>query len=242
MLGSNPRLKIARPSRRDQVDREPAPPGGEFVEHLAGLLDGGARDLLEPLAKPRRRQHLGLDQPRRLVFRPEQAQFDAFDRQAGAADDEPREFPRVLGDGGVRPLLAQFGHLRRLAGDHPGPRRVLAQDAALQDLRRTVGVAARQQRRPSSTAWAARRAPRTPAPERRTDPRPASSSSTSCASTAGGGSSSPGSCSTSMSASGWSRALPLQPVVEQLLLGRRRHRRQHQRVAGGGERREVVGG
>ena len=193
--------------RRDQVDGEPAPSGGELVEHLAGLLEGRARDLLEALAKPRRRQHLRLDQPRRLVFGPEQPQLDAFDGQARAADDETREVPRVFADGGVAPLLTQLGDLRGLAGDHPGARRVLAQDASLQDLRRPVGVAARQQRRRPWTAWAGRPAPRTPAPARRSGRRRLRVPRRAAQASPGGGSSSPGSSQHVDLGSGCSRAL-----------------------------------
>ena len=59
--------------RRDEVDGKAAPSGGEFVEHLPGFFGGGARDLFESFNEPRRRQHLRLDQPRRLVGGPEQA-------------------------------------------------------------------------------------------------------------------------------------------------------------------------
>jgi hypothetical protein len=133
------------PGCRNQVHREPTPAGGEFVEHLAGLLGGGPGDLLEPLHEPRRRQHLVLDQPRRLVFRSEQPQFDAFDRQARPPKHKTCEFPGAFARRVLQPLLPQLRHLGRLARYHPGTGRVLAKDAALNHLRRTIGFAAREQ-------------------------------------------------------------------------------------------------
>src|SRR6201998_2392143 len=94
----------------NQVDGHPAPPGGEFVEHLPGLFDGCARDLFQAGAKPRGRQDFWLYQPRRLVLWSEDSVLAAFHRQDSAASDELGEVALVLSDGGVAPLLAEFGH------------------------------------------------------------------------------------------------------------------------------------
>ena len=146
MFGSKPRLKMARPSDGNQIDREPTPAGGEFVQHLPGLFDGRARNLFQAFAKTGRRQQFRFYQSWRLVLRAQQAQLDAFDCQARAADDESREFPWVFGDRRLVPLLAQFGHLRGVTGHYPGPRRILLQNPLLQDLRRPVGIASGEKR------------------------------------------------------------------------------------------------
>ena len=129
----------------NQVDGHPAPPGGEFVEHLAGFFDGCARDLLQTGAKPAGRQDLWLHQPRGLVLRSEDPVLGAFHRQDGPARDELGEIALVLSDGGVAPLLAEFGHLGRVAGHHPRAAGIVIQDVALLTLVGVVGIPAREQ-------------------------------------------------------------------------------------------------
>ena len=131
----------------DQVDREPAPSGGQLVEHLLGLLRAGPGNPSHPLHEARGRHQLVGDQPRRLVFRSEQTQFDPLDRQVRSAQDELGEVTRAVPDGVFLPQLTQFGDLGRLAGDDTSPGPVLLEDRALQHLWRTVGVATGQQAR-----------------------------------------------------------------------------------------------
>ena len=69
------------------------------------------------------------------------------------------------------PLLTQLGHLRRLARDDAGARRVLAQGCAAAASPAAGRCRDRTAARPPSSGWAGRRAPRTPAPARRTGPR-----------------------------------------------------------------------
>ena len=130
---------------RDQIDGEPAPAGGELIEHLLGFFGGGSGDGLQPLGEPVRRHDFVGEQPRRLVFRPEQAQFDAFDRKVGPPQYESGEILLALADDVGVPLTPQFGHLGGVAGDDPGAGRVLLQDRPLQQLRWPVGFAAGNQ-------------------------------------------------------------------------------------------------
>lgn len=155
----------------NQIDGEPAPPGGEFVEHGLGLLDARTGDLGHALDEARRLDELIGDQVRGLVGRSEQTQFDPLDRQRGPSQDVLGEILRSLADGVLLPLLTHLGHRGRLAGDDPGARRVLLQDCALQHHRRPVGLAARDQAGELDPGGQPARHPRTPAPGRRCDPR-----------------------------------------------------------------------
>ena len=102
------------PEVGDEVHREPAPPGGQLVEHRLGLLGTGARDAVQTLHELRRRHQLVGDQLRGLVGRSEQTQFHSFHPASGRpAQDETGEvllgFPdRVLPAtaGAVRTTLA----------------------------------------------------------------------------------------------------------------------------------------
>ena len=145
-VGVEPAAEDGPAQRGDEVDGEPAPSGAQLVEHLAGLLDGGVGNLVEPFAEPRGREHLGLDQPWRFVLRAQQAQLHPFDRQDGAPDHESGELALVLGDGRVAPLLAQFGDFGGLTCHHPRARRVTLENAVLQQFRWAVGVTTRQHR------------------------------------------------------------------------------------------------
>ena len=72
----------------DQVDGCSAPAGGQFVEHLAGFVNGCARDLRQAGAKTGRCQDLWLHQPRGLVLGSEDAVLGTLHRQDGAAHHE----------------------------------------------------------------------------------------------------------------------------------------------------------
>ena len=115
----------------DEVDGGPAPPGRELVEHLPGVFDGGARDLFQAGAKPVGRQDLRLHQPRGLVVRPEDSVLGAFYRQNRSASNELGEIVLVPPNGGIAPLLAQLGHLGRLACHDARASGIVAQDVAL---------------------------------------------------------------------------------------------------------------
>src|ERR1700761_65305 len=128
----------------NKVDGHPAPPGGEFVKHCPGLFDGRARDLFQAGAKPRGRQDLWLHQPRRLVLWSEDPVLGAFHRQDSAASYELGEVALVLSDGGVAPLLTEFGHFRGLTGHHPRTVGSIAQDASLLTFVGVVGIPARE--------------------------------------------------------------------------------------------------
>ena len=105
---------------------------------------------------------LRLHQPGRLVLGAQQPVLDALDREYRAADDEIREIARVLGHGVVVPLLTEFGDLGGFTGDDAGAGRVAFEDAALQDLGRTVGVAPGDQRHHFRPRGQARRHPEHP--------------------------------------------------------------------------------
>ena len=130
MLGSKPRLKMARPRLRDQVDGEPAPPGGQLVEHLAGPSTGGAGNLLQALAEPRGRQHLvGLISCGDLYSGPSSRNsirsMASIARRSTKRAKSRGLSPTVLS----LPLLAQLGDLGGLAGDDARAGRILAKDA-----------------------------------------------------------------------------------------------------------------
>ena len=146
MFGSKPRLKIARPSdgiRSTENRLHPVASSSSispaFSTVAPGICSSPSRNRADASIS-------GLTSRGDLYSGSEQPEFDALDGQDRPPDHETCEFPGVLGDRGVAPLLAQLGHLRGFAGDHPGPRRVLLQDAALQELRWAVGVAAGDQR------------------------------------------------------------------------------------------------
>ncbi len=168
------------------VYRRLAPSSRELVEHLAGFLDGGARDPFESGTKSRGRQHLWLHQPRRLVLRSEDSVFGAGQCQDRSAGDELREIARVLADRGVAPLLSQFRDLGRLSGHHQRAPRVGAQDAPLLTLVGVVGIPAGKQ--PGDLVYLAaihRRKPEHLHRHDRAVTRPDSSCSTSAVSAAG---------------------------------------------------------
>ncbi|CKV13945.1 Uncharacterised protein [Mycobacterium tuberculosis] len=129
----------------NQVYRHLAPSGGEFVEHLPGIFDRGARNPVQAGTKSCGRQHLRLHQPGRFVLRSKDPIFGARQRQQRSAADELGEIALVLCHRGIAPLLAQFGHLGRLAGHHPRAPGIGTQDATLLTLAGMVGIPTREQ-------------------------------------------------------------------------------------------------
>src|ERR1700739_46184 len=129
----------------NQVDGHPAPPGGEFVEHLRGLFDSRARDLFQAGAETRGRHYFWLYQPRRLVLWSEDSVLAAFHRQDSAASDELGEVALVLSHSRIPPLLAEFAHFGGLAGHHPYTVGSIAQDVSLLTEVGVVGISAREQ-------------------------------------------------------------------------------------------------
>ena len=146
MFGSNPRLKIARPIdgiRSTEKRLHPVESSSSISPALSTVASGICS---RPSRNRADARISGLISRGDLYSGPSRRSSTRSIGQGGAANDESREFPRVLGDRRVSPLLAQLRHLRGLTGDHPGARRVLAQDAPLQNIRRPVGVATRQKR------------------------------------------------------------------------------------------------
>ena len=175
---------------------------------------------------------------RRLVFGAEQAQFHPLDGQRGAAQDEPGEVAGAVADGVVLPLLTQLGNLGRLARDDARSGRVLAKDAALQELRWTVGVASGYQADDLDPGGQSAGNPEHP--NRNHQPVLAGSE---FLDELGHhrGRRIPGRQLQHLDLGvGVRAALGVQPVVEQFELGLRRHRGQHQRIVGGAEVGEVI--
>ena len=212
MFGSNPRLKIARPNdgiRSTENRLHPVASSSSISPALSTVAPGIC-------SRPSRNRAdasiSGLISRGDLYSGPSSRSSTRSIARLARRMHETREFPRVLGDRGVAPLLAQLRHLRGLAGDHPGTRRILASGCGAAASRAAGRCRDRTAAPPPWTAWAARRAPRTPAPGRRTDPRRPPARSTSRASTAGGGSSSGSSQHLDLRV-GMLAPLALQPVV-----------------------------
>ena len=225
---------------RNQIDGEPAPAGGELVEHHLGLLRGSPRNALQALDETGRGQQLVGQQARRLVFGSEQTQFDAFDREIGPAQHESGEIQLTLADDVFVPLTAQFRDLGRIAGDHPGAGRILLEDRPLQDLRGPVGLAARNETGQFHPGGQSARNPEHP----HRNHGAVLGGVESCGEIAdqlrrGVAVRNPQHLDTGV---GVRAALGRQPVVEEIGFGFGGHRGEHQRVIGGAEVGEVIGG